>query len=76
LHFIHFTCKSKGKLELVDGRFVMSEIILEPIVTINDEKDREKTERVLLKSETACLISNSIKSKVTMLPCIRLKEKK
>ncbi|HRG53388.1 MAG TPA: OsmC family protein [Bacteroidia bacterium] len=76
LHFIHFTCKSKGKLELVDGRFVMSEITLEPIVTINDEKDREKTERVLLKSETACLISNSIKSKVTMLPCIRLKEKK
>jgi len=72
LSFAHFTCKSKGKLEQVDGRFIMSEIILEPIVTINDEKDREKAVRVLLKSEAACLISNSVKSKVTMLPIIKI----
>ena len=70
LEFLHFSCKSKGKLEQMDGKFVMSEIILEPTVKIADEKDRERTERVLQKSEAACLISNSIKSKITMIPSI------
>lgn len=72
LNFAHFICKSKGKLEQVDGKFMMSEIILEPTVIINDEKDREKAERILQKSEAACLISNSIKSKITMLPTINI----
>jgi len=67
LEFSDFSCKSKGKLEQVDGKFMMSEIILEPIVTIPDEKNREKAERILQKSEAACLISNSVKSKITMI---------
>lgn len=71
LNFTNFSCKSKGKLEQVDGKFMMTEIILEPSVTIADEKDREKAERILSKSEAACLISNSIKSKVTMHPIIK-----
>jgi organic hydroperoxide reductase OsmC/OhrA len=72
LEFTAFHCKSEGKLEQVDGKFVMSEVILKPRVTIADEKDRERAERVLQKSENACLISNSIKSKVTMLPMIEV----
>jgi organic hydroperoxide reductase OsmC/OhrA len=70
LPFLHFSCKSKGKLEQIDGKFLMTEIILEPIVTIADEKDRERAGRMLQKSEAACLISNSVKSKVTMIPTI------
>ena len=73
LAFESFSCQSKGKLEQVDGKFMMSEIILEPTVTITDEKDRERAERVLQKSEAACLISNSVKSKVTMIPIIQVK---
>ncbi|MFA6246158.1 MAG: OsmC family protein [Mucilaginibacter sp.] len=72
LPFESFNCSSKGKLEQVDGKFIMSEIILEPTVTIADEKDRERAERVLQKSEAACLISNSVKSKVTMTPIIKI----
>ena len=66
LEFSGFSCKSKGVLERVDGKYAMTEVILEPTVTIKDEKDRERAERILQKSESACLISNSIKSKVTM----------
>jgi organic hydroperoxide reductase OsmC/OhrA len=51
----------------------MSEIILEPMVTLVDEKDREKAERILQKSEAACLISNSIKSKITTISAIHVK---
>jgi len=66
LEFTAFTSNAKGKLEQVDGKFLMTEVALEPTVTIAHEKDRERAERVLLKAEAACLISNSIKSKVTM----------
>jgi len=72
LKFVSFGCKSKGKLEQVDGKFLMSEIILEPTVTIADEEDRERAEKVLQKSESACLVSNSVKSKVTMIPIIKI----
>jgi len=73
LAFVSFSCKSKGKLEQVDGKFMMSEITLEPTIIISEEKDRERAERVLQKSEAACLISNSVKSKITMIPTINVK---
>jgi organic hydroperoxide reductase OsmC/OhrA len=75
LEFSSFNCKSKGKLEQIDGKYAISEVLLEPSVTIADEKDRERAERVLQKSEAACLISNSVKSKIVMNPKIEVKEK-
>lgn len=72
LDFVHFESKSKGKLEQIEGKFLMTEVILEPIVTIKNESDREKAERVLMKSEANCLISNSVKSKITMVPQIKI----
>lgn len=74
LTFIDFSCKSKGKLEHVEGKFLMAEVILEPTVTIADEKDRERAERVLQKSEAACLISNSVKSKVHIITTIKINQ--
>ncbi|SNT27350.1 peroxiredoxin, SACOL1771 subfamily [Ekhidna lutea] len=74
LEFESFNCKSKGKLEKVDGRYLMTQIILEPKVVILNEKDRSRAERVLEKSEKACLISNSIKSEVIMTPNIEVLE--
>ena len=71
LEFISFSCRSKGVLEQVEGKFIMSEIILEPTIIINDEKDRDRAERVIQKSEAACLISNSIISKITMISTIK-----
>jgi organic hydroperoxide reductase OsmC/OhrA len=46
---------------------------LEPEVTIRKEEDRERTLRILQKTEAACLISNSIKSTITMLPTITVR---
>lgn len=75
LEFTAFTCISKGKLEQVEGKFRMTEIMLEPHVTIVNESDRERAERVLQKSEAACLISNSINSKVIMNPVVEVANK-
>ncbi len=66
LEFESFKCKATGTLEQFDGKFIMSEILLEPSVTLIYDKDLDRAERVLQRTETNCLISNSIKSKVTM----------
>lgn len=64
LEFDSFDCSAKGKLEQVEGKFLMTEIELIPVLKIKKEADKEKAERILQKSEAACLISNSIKTKV------------
>ena len=74
LDFLSFECKSEGKLDQIDGRYLMTEVILEPKVIITDQKDREKTERVLYKAENACLVSNSVRSKIVMKPVIEVAE--
>jgi len=66
LEFNTFRCGARGKLEQVEGKFMISEIMLKPFVSVPDEKDRERADRILHKAEAACLITNSIKSKVTM----------
>lgn len=73
LSFTSFHCTADGKLEKVDGKYLMTEVVLKPIIVIESESDREKAERILQKSETACLISNSIKSKVSLITDVRVK---
>lgn len=66
LDFISFSCNSRGKLEHKDGRLLISEVVLEPHVVISFDKDKAKAQRILEKSEAACLISNSVKSKISV----------
>jgi peroxiredoxin-like protein len=72
LEFENFSCKAKGKLEVVEKQFLMTEIDLFPTLTITSEEAKEKAIKVLEKSEKACLISNSIKSKVNLFPNIQI----
>jgi len=74
LEFKTFSVKSHGKLETVDGKYMMSEITLRPKLVINHADDREKALKVLAKAEAACLISNSIKSKIIFEPRILIHE--
>lgn len=67
LEFTDFKCFAEGKLEKLDGKYLMTEIMLRPELTIINDSDKEKAERILIKSESACLISNSIKSKVSLV---------
>lgn len=72
LEFESFNAKATGKLEKVEGKFMISEITLMPVVEIKNEKDRDRALRIVEKSEAACLISNSIKSKIILQPEIRV----
>ena len=73
LDFTSFSCGAKGKMEMIDGKLMMSEILLKPTVVIHNEKYRDKAIRILKKSEDACLISRSMKSKITMEMTIEVK---
>ncbi len=66
LKFTSFTSDAIGRLEKKEGKYMITEITLSPVVTIPDELQWEKAEKVLQKSESACLISNSVKSTIIM----------
>ena len=68
LEFISFECEGTGKLEKVDGKFMISEIELNPVVNISDSSKEDRALRIIEKSEQHCLISNSMKSKIILKP--------
>ena len=72
LDFVSFKCSSKGKLEQIEGKFLMTEVLLKPVVVIKDEKDLERAMKVLQKAEVSCLISNSVKAKIVMMPVVKV----
>jgi peroxiredoxin-like protein len=72
--FISFNSNANGKLEKVDGKYMISEIILSPVLTIKSNIEKEKALKLLEKSEAACLISNSVKSTIVFNPTINIQE--
>jgi peroxiredoxin-like protein len=72
LDFVSFNSEANGKLDQVDGKFIISEITLIPLVIVKQELDIEKALRILEKAERACLISNSIKSTILFQPKVEV----
>jgi organic hydroperoxide reductase OsmC/OhrA len=70
LDFKHFECDAVGTLEKIDGKYMISEITLSPILILTIEN--EKGLRVLEMSEKACLIANSVKTNIKLHPQIRI----
>ncbi|MCM4158623.1 OsmC family peroxiredoxin [Antarcticibacterium flavum] len=66
LEFKSLSCPAEGILDKKDGKFAMTEVVLKPVVTIVNEADREKAEKIMIKAERACLISNSITSEIKL----------
>lgn len=72
LEFSSFTCRATGKLDSIDGKLIMTEVSIQPEVTIRKPGQEDLAIRVMEKSEKACLISNSIKASVTMRPVVHV----
>lgn len=73
LEFESFSSHATGKLDKVEGKFMMTEVLLQPTLVINNPEHQEKAKRVLEMSEKACLISNSVKSTIIFDPNIIVK---
>jgi peroxiredoxin-like protein len=72
LQYTSFTSNATGKLEIVDGKYKISEIVLEPLIVIENEEQKDRAVRVLEKSEANCLISNSISSTIIFKPQVEV----
>jgi peroxiredoxin-like protein len=71
LAYVSFRCTAIGKLEKLEGAgYQITGITLKPRLVIPESSDRERALRILQKAEKSCLISNSIKSEVTLEPTI------
>jgi peroxiredoxin-like protein len=68
LDFVSFESNAVGILDKQEGKYMIVEIILHPIVLVSHQDLVEKALRVIEKSELACLISNSLKSKIVLQP--------
>src|SRR5690606_8142365 len=69
LSFKKFSCKTVCKLEIVEGKYQITEAVIEPVVTLeNSDTDTEKALKVMEKAKTACLVTNSMKTEVILNP--------
>ncbi|MEQ1654512.1 MAG: OsmC family protein [Nitrospira sp.] len=71
LVFAFYESEAEGKLELVDGKFQFTAITLKPVITLPAGGDAAKAKELIEKAETNCLISNSMKAHVSLVPTIR-----
>lgn len=72
--FVDLKVESSGILEKQDGKFVMSEVLLKPVLTIKDETGEKKGHRLLEKAEQICLITRSVKTEVHLEPTVVIEE--
>ena len=63
---------SAGVMSKEDGKFVMSKVILKPVLSIRDESQIKKAHRLLEKAEQICLITRSIKSEIEFHPEVQV----
>lgn len=75
LEFISLSCPAEGILDKKDGKFAMTEVLLKPVLTIPNEADREKAEKIMIKAERACLISNSITTEIHLETKVLVEDK-
>ncbi len=66
LNFTGYESEAEGTLELVDGKFQVTTVTLRPRITLGPGADHEKAKELIAKAEANCLISNSVKARVTL----------
>jgi peroxiredoxin-like protein len=71
LVFTSYESAAEGKLELVEGKFQFTAITLKPTITLPANADVAKAKELIEKAEANCLISNSMKARVSLEPTIR-----
>lgn len=76
LDLLSYESSARGVLKRVENEFMFSTIEIKPEISVTSEDDIEKVQSLLELSERNCFISNSLKSKITLKPKIRLTSQK
>lgn len=67
LEYQSYSAEAEGKVEKANGVLMFTEIIVKPKIVVSDNHSAERAERIINKSKNICLISNSLKTKVTLI---------
>lgn len=68
LGFVEYESEAEGLLEFADGRLLFTKIVVRPRIALRSGEDRARAEEILHKAEKGCLVSNSIRTEVTLEP--------
>ena len=68
LEFVSYESKSLCTVEFINGKNIVTEIILKPKVVIPYSQKPERIKHILEMSKNVCLIANSIKTPIQMKP--------
>lgn len=68
LAFDKYESEAEGLLEFVDDRLLFTKIVVRPRIALRSAEDRAKADEILQKAERNCLVSNSIRTEVTLEP--------
>jgi len=72
LKFLSYESSAEGILEKVEREFIFSEIVVTPKILVSSKNEVERVKDLINLSEKNCLISNSLKSKVSVKPEIEI----
>lgn len=75
LNFSGIACQTTGTVEMVDGHFEFTTIDVYPRVQVSDPVMADKVMQVIEKSGKYCLVSHSLKAKVSYHGVWELSEK-
>jgi len=70
LEFGGLELNTHGEVAKQEGGLRFTRILLKPVLTIHDEKDRERAGRLLEKAERVCLVSRSLACTIVLEPKI------
>ena len=68
---LEYSCEAAGTLETVDGVRSFRSVHLRPEVVVADGTERSKVEKALDAAKPRCLVTNSMKSQITVSATIR-----
>jgi len=68
IEFESFQCETEITLEVVDKKFMITKAKIQPKVILKDSDKKDRMSRVLDKTKEHCLVTNSMKTEVTLVP--------
>ena len=74
ISLVSFECDATGTLEMADGKFRFTRIVLRPRIVVERPEDSERARAAFLEAEAGCLVTNSLLTVVEGEPQITVRD--
>jgi peroxiredoxin-like protein len=71
---VSYECDATGTLEMVEGKFQFSQVVLHPRIVVARDEDVSRVLAAFHDAEAACLVANSMRTKVVGEPEIMVRD--